>query len=331
LRVGPNSAAGIEDGIDQIKMTERQPLHPDDPVDLHLHTWASDGRWEPETLTRYLAEQGFRLAAVADHDTMHNVPRMIAHGRAAGIEIIPAVEMTTRWHERQVHVLVYGITLAAPDAGPFRRVLQTQQDQLRETAERAAELLRLHGRFIPALEEVALGLPLTPHHVFSAMIRHGHGSNLYQAHNIVRGLGEPVIVDVPIEDTVRAVHESGGLAIVAHPGRDEGFGVLKEADLDAMLREVPIDGVEAHYRSYNDADVERYRNWAEANALLVSSGSDSHWPSHPVNPTPHPARWVAGLLERLGYEVGPWEGPAWVARSPAEPVVEPAPAPTASS
>jgi hypothetical protein len=53
--------------------------------------------------------------------------------------------------------------------------------------------------------------------------------------------------------------------------------------------------------------------------LLVSSGSDSHWPNHPVNPIAHNARWVAPLLERLGYTVEPWEGPAWLPAPPAEP------------
>jgi predicted metal-dependent phosphoesterase TrpH len=293
-------------------MRERPVIHPDDPVDLHMHTFASDGRWTPGELASYLHEHGFRVVALADHDTMHAVPEMAERTSALGMHFIPAVEMTTRWERRQVHLLVYGIDPTGPRAAPFLAVLHRQQEQLRETAERAAGLLEAHGRYIPTLDEVAMGLPLTPHRVFTAMIRHGHGGNLYQAHNIVRGLGEPVVVDVPLDETVDAAHRSGALSIVAHPGRDDGFGVLKEEELDRMLAGIPIDGVEAHYRSYKDVDTERYRNWAERHDLLVSCGSDSHWPGYPVNPTAHPARWVAPLLERLGYRVGPWEGPAWI-------------------
>jgi 3',5'-nucleoside bisphosphate phosphatase len=295
-------------------------LHPDDPVDLHMHTFASDGRWTPETLVAYLAEHGFRLIALADHDTMHNVPEVGRLAAEQGIGFIPAVEVTTRWRNRQVHLLVYGIAPDDPRSQPFLSVLARQQEQLRTTSERMIELLEAHCRYIPALDDVAMGLPLTPHRVFTAMIRHGHGNNLYQAHNIVRGLGEPVIVDVPLDETVAAAHESGALTIVAHPGRDDGSGLLLEGDLDEMLSQIPIDGVEAHYRSYKDADTERYRDWAERNGLLVSSGSDSHWPNHPVNPIPHPARWIAPLLGRLGVEVAPWEGPAWVPAPAAEPV-----------
>jgi 3',5'-nucleoside bisphosphate phosphatase len=298
-------------------MPERVILHPDDPVDLHMHTFASDGRWTPETLTAYLAEHGFKLVALADHDTMHNVPEMMESTTAAGIGFIPAVEMTTRWKNRQVHLLVYGIDLRSDRSAAFASMLKHQQDQLSTTSERMVALLEAHARYIPSLDQIAMGMPLTPHRVFTAMIHHGHGNNLYQAHSIVRGLGEPAMVDVPLKETVEAAHASGGIAIVAHPGRDDGFGVLKQPELDEMLADIPIDGVEAHYRSYKDADTEHYRDWAEANGLLVSSGSDSHWPNHPVNPTPHPARWSADLLRRLGIEVGPWEGPAWLP-TPAE-------------
>src|SRR5687768_12058419 len=133
----------------------RRVIQADDLVDLHLHTYASDGRWAPETLTTHLREAGFRVAAVADHDTMHSVPEMQARAADAGIELIPAVEMTTRWENRQVHLLVYGIELSAPRAAAFTGVLRLQQEQLRDTAARSVTLIERHGRRIPSLEEVA--------------------------------------------------------------------------------------------------------------------------------------------------------------------------------
>lgn len=292
--------------------TTRPFVGPDDAVDLHMHTRASDGQWTPETLVAHLAENSFKVVAVADHDSMHSVPETVERGADVGIHVVPAVEMTTRWEERQVHCLVYGIDLHSAASGTFRALLQRQQDNLTATAERMVSLLERHGRRIPSLDEVAAGRPLTPHLVFTSMIKNGHGSNLYLAHNIIRGLGEEALVDVPLAETVEAVNEAGAVAIVAHPGRNDGWGFLYEDRLDAMRQTVDIDGVEAHYRTYTSGDVERYRNYAEEHGLLVSSGSDSHWPNHPVNPTPHPARWSVQLLVRLGFEVGPFEGPAWV-------------------
>ncbi len=304
-----------------MRSTTKILIEPDDAVDLHMHTLASDGRWTPETLVAYLKDESFRVVAVADHDSMDSVPEMIARGEAAGIHVVPAVEMTTRWEERQVHCLVYGVDLSSARSAGFQALLSRQQDNLRATSERMVALLERHGRHLPSLQEVTAGRPLRPHLVFTTMIKDGHGSSLYSAHNIVRGLGEPALVDVPLDETVAMAHQAGAIAIIAHPGRNDGWGFLYEDRLDKMRSEIPIDGVEAHYRSYTSADTERYRNYAEQHGLLVSSGSDSHWPNFPVNPRPHPARWIAPLLGRVGVDVGEFEGPAWVppADAPAAP------------
>ena len=301
-------------------MPPRITLRPTDSIDLHMHTWASDGGWDPPALAQHLADRGFRVIAVADHDTMYSVPAMQREAVERGMILIPAVEVTTRWNGRQVHVLIYGIDLDSSRTAAFRDLMALQREQLRATAQRAADLIEHHGRRIPALAEMSRGLSLTPHHVFTAMIRAGHGHNLYQAHNIVRSLGEPVIVDVPIGDTIAAAHEAGAIAIVAHPGRDEGNGILTAELLDQLRQEAPVDGVEAHYRSYKDADVQRYRDWADERRLLVSTGSDSHRPAFPVDPIAFEARWSAALLERLGIEVEPWDGPAWEPATAPEPV-----------
>ncbi len=44
------------------------------PVDLHLHTTASDGTWLPTELVRAAAGKGVTVIAVTDHDTMDGIP-----------------------------------------------------------------------------------------------------------------------------------------------------------------------------------------------------------------------------------------------------------------
>lgn len=298
-------------------------IGPEDAVDLHMHTTASDGRWTTEALIDHLAENNFKVIAVADHDTMASVPEAIERGNAAGIHVIPAVEVTTWWDIRQVHCLVYGVDISSPSAAPFASLLRRQQDELIATSERMIEVLERHGRRLPSLDDLLAGRPLRPHFVFMSMIKDGHGTNLYTAHNIVKSLGEPALVDVPLAETVESAQRSGGVAIIAHPGRNDGWGFLYEDRLDTMRETVTFDGVEAHYRSYTAADTQLYRNYAETHGLVVSTGSDSHWPNFPVNPIQHPARWAAELLDRLGVEVEPFEGPAWV---PPQPPPEDSPA-----
>ncbi|MBA3415435.1 MAG: PHP domain-containing protein, partial [Chloroflexia bacterium] len=228
------------------------PLAPTDKVDLHLHTLASDGAWTPAALVDHLAAEGFRVAAVCDHDSQRSVAETTRRAAKRGIRVIPAVEVTTRWRDRQWHLLVYGIDPRdAGDSGrAFRSVLADLDARLMELAEDARARIEASGRPLPSLEEVAAGRPLWPYHVLCTAIREGHARNLKTAAELVTELGGGFSADEPLARVVVAAHEAGGLCVVAHPGRSDSVGEMTEADLDAMLAEVPIDGLEAHYRSY---------------------------------------------------------------------------------
>jgi glyoxylase-like metal-dependent hydrolase (beta-lactamase superfamily II) len=98
---------------------------------------------------------------------------------------------------------------------------------------------------------------------------------------------------------------------VAHPGREFEGGNIQEADIDTIRASIPIDGLEAHYRSYTDARTEHYRAIADARSLLISCGSDSHGPGQPVDPRPWHAGWCADLLERLGFVIADTAQEIW--------------------
>lgn len=290
---------------------DTEPLSPDAAVDLHMHTRASDGDWTPEKLIEELDRRDFSVVAVADHDTMDSVDEMMQRGAERGIRVIPAVEMTTRWRERQIHLLVYGLYASKPESKPFMDLLARQQEDLAAMSERILNLLEQNGRKIRSMDEVLAGRPQKPYMVYRAMIKDGHGTNLRTAHNIVKGMDEPGLVDVSIAETVEKAQAAGAVAVIAHPGRDDGWGVMKSNELNDLRSEVPFDGVEAHYRSYTVNDTRLYRGWADEHELVVSTGSDSHGPGWPVNPIPYKAAWSMHLLRRLGIAVERPEGAVW--------------------
>jgi predicted metal-dependent phosphoesterase TrpH len=294
----PTASDGLAAGLN---------LNPTDAVDLHLHTLASDGAWTPAALLDHLAAGNFRVAAVCDHDTQRSVPELMRRASKRGIHVIPGVEVTARWRDRQWHILIYGIRPDRADdaAAPFRFVLADLDARLQELAEDARRRLEGSNRPLHCLEEIVAGRPLWPFHVLSAAIREAHARDLKTAAELVTSLGGGFSADVELERVVAAAHEAGGLCLVAHPGRADAVGIMTEADLDAMLAEMPIDGLEAHYRSYSDEQTALYREMAERRGLLISCGSDSHAPGRPVEPRPWRASWCADLLGRLGVTVTP--------------------------
>lgn len=291
-------------------------LRPDDAVDVHMHTLASDGDWKPQELVDHLAERNFRVIAVCDHDTMRSVDEMIERAEPRGMIVVPGIEVTTEWDNRQWHLLVYNVDLELPRSSKFKSIIDEQDQNLRAAAERAIELVENRGYRLKSLDEVVAGRPLLPVHVLRTIIKDEYASNLMTAHRLVIDAGETLKVDWPLDDVVAAAKEAGGVCIVAHPGRDDGGGLMSEDQLDRMLRIAAIDGIEGHYRSYTDDDTTKYRNMAIERNLVVSCGSDSHAPGHPVDPKPHAARWVTPFLRRLGLCVEPFRGASWQPGAP---------------
>ncbi|HYA48106.1 MAG TPA: PHP domain-containing protein, partial [Burkholderiales bacterium] len=74
-------------------------------VDFHVHSNRScDGDYSPAELVGFAREKGFRAISIADHDTVAAYPEAVELGQAAGIEVIPSVEITTLYAGREFHL-----------------------------------------------------------------------------------------------------------------------------------------------------------------------------------------------------------------------------------
>jgi predicted metal-dependent phosphoesterase TrpH len=307
------------------------------PVDLHMHTRASDGEWTPSALIDQLAGRGFRVAAVCDHDTQRSVVQANELGKSRGVHVLPGVEVTCGWNDRQLHILCYGVRPdRLDDASADYRALMNRIDlQLQEVAADAARRIEADGKPLPNLDEVRDSRPLWPFHVLSAAIEMKHVPNLTKAAELVVALGGTFTAELPLADVVAATHKAGGVCSIAHPGRADAVGIVSEEDIDRIVAETGMDGLEAHYRSYSDQQTALYRRLARERGMLVSAGSDSHARHRPVNPRPWHAVWVKDLLERLGVDLLPLPDgePDWIAGMdpqaaiPAPPPPPPAPDP----
>jgi hypothetical protein len=105
-------------------------------IDLHLHTTASDGTCTPEDLVHRAWKVGLRTISVTDHDTMAAVAPATAAAGPLGVTVIPGIEITSVHEGRDVHVLAYFLSEAAPG---LQELLAQQR---RARVERAHEIAR---------------------------------------------------------------------------------------------------------------------------------------------------------------------------------------------
>ncbi|MDP2857379.1 MAG: DUF6282 family protein, partial [Bacillota bacterium] len=76
-------------------------------ADLHVHTNASDGALAPAEMVEQARRAGLCALGITDHDTVSGIAAAMVAGEAAGVEIVPGVEINTDYPGEDVHVLGY--------------------------------------------------------------------------------------------------------------------------------------------------------------------------------------------------------------------------------
>ncbi len=275
----------------------------DAAVDLHLHTFYSDGVWSPEQLLDHLVSEGFGLAAITDHDRVDTLAEIQELAIQKQFPVLVGIEMTALWNANWADVLCYGFNLENRALDHLAHdVFQRQQQNLRDAY---AYLLR-QGYPFPALEDnlellTILKKPCArqPHEFVSLVEKYGYGT---ADGSLLRSL-EKAGLEVVMTDmaaVVKAAHQDGGVCLIAHPGRDD-VTLFDISLLDRLREEIPIDGLEVYYPKHTAEQTSMYREYAQKYGLLISSGSDSHGPDK--KPIKYQAGLSQSLLQRLGIQV----------------------------
>jgi predicted metal-dependent phosphoesterase TrpH len=276
-----------------------------DAVDLQMHTVYSDGAWRPAELFDYLAAHAFRVVAVTDHDTLDHTEELIALGAARGVMVLPAVEVTTGWRDVRADLLCYAPYGASITDGALRAVARaTERTQYENTLAVHEELMRRDFTFprqgeVLAAHDGRLRLPIDNARL---LLGHGYTQTLDAAIALMRGAGYRSIA-APLAEAVVAAHESGFVALLAHPGRiGDEISRFDPPLLAEVLQEIPLDGIEVLYPTHTAAQTAAYAGLVAERGLLRSAGSDSHGPQQRL-PIPYPAVSCARLLARCGITV----------------------------
>ncbi len=261
--------------------------------DLHLHTTCSDGALAPEALAEAARAAGLGLIAVTDHDTTAGVARARA-AAAAGLEVLAGVELTCTRDGEDLHLLGYGIATAHPRMVAWQETVGARrQARVGEIVDR----LRALGVAI-GVEDVRLppgnrtaGRP----HIAAALVRLGRVRTVQDAFDRWLADGGPAAVPAAgpsVEQGIAVVHETGGLAVWAHPS-------LEDAAAFAELRDAGLDGAEVWRPGLPPAASAHLEGAARRANLLLSGGSDWHGGTPPLGTWYLSARRVEPLLACL--------------------------------
>lgn len=302
-------------------------------LDFHVHSTASDGTVAPAELARRAMARGFAAIALTDHDNCDGIAEFLSyeydpddapeteqldeglHTPNPDVRRIAGIELSIEPGEGfdKFHLLGLGID---PRNERLRAFLARILDGRNERNEFMLANFARIGINIPhdEIASYAHGDVLARPHFAKWLLDHGYCESIRQ------GFEKYLLPDSPSEtrcyenryhpaqeEAFAAIHDAGGLCIMAHPKYWRNEWRLGGVDYEAAqrelcrLKEIGLDGMEALYQANFPREDVAWVMIAERTGLLKSAGSDYHGANKPnirLGMSVEPM-YIQPLLERL--------------------------------
>ncbi len=255
-------------------------------IDLHLHTFFSDGTLSPEELVSYAKENGITTMAITDHDGVSALERGIIAGEKLGIRVMTGIEFSTEDENGiYMHLLGYGFDWR-------NKALNREVEMIRKKREERnnALLAALNNIGLYLSEEdlvIREGQDYVGKPTFAiALMKKGYISSPKEAFTEGKFMRSPAVrkihrEKISIQKAIKLINDAGGISVLAHPMKIAGIGRKMDFfqeldDLLVKLKNWGLDGMECYYRTHGKEEAMRLKQMADYNQLIVTAGSDFH-------------------------------------------------------
>lgn len=246
-------------------------------VDLHIHTYYSDGTMSPKEVVEDAKRKNLGIIAITDHDVLDSYEELKVEAEKAGIIAIRGVEIDSIFEGHLVHLLAYKFE----DNEKLFKLINHAKEQLLETS---IELIR-------RMENDYEGISLEDYNSYEYERRKGgwKGIHYLQDRKITEGLfdgvkfygkydcGHEKFAFPSVGEVCNTVHDANGYVVLAHPcnyySNKNKEDILEKLEI---LKSLGIDGVECYYPANSDLMTNTCLEFCKDNNLIITAGSDGH-------------------------------------------------------
>jgi predicted metal-dependent phosphoesterase TrpH len=241
-------------------------------VDLHIHTYFSDGINSPEEVLEIVRNRNLTAFSICDHDNIGGYLQLKGQLGRNDPELVPGVELSSGYGGEDIHILGYYFDLSSDELNNELLSFRNRRNQ------RGAEMLnKLKGMGIDIpldlVKELAGRSAIGRPNVADALVGIKAVSSFAEAFEKYIGYNCPAYIpkeNMTPREAIELIHRAGGLAVLAHPGiADAG------SHIDEYL-EYGLDGIEVYHPMHNNRIQQRYAKLAESKNILATGGSDFH-------------------------------------------------------
>ena len=253
--------------------------------DLHCHSTVSDGLLSPADLVTRAAGRGVKFLALTDHDDVTGLAEAADAAARHGMKFINGVEISVSWRNFTLHIIGLKIDPAYP---PLVEGLRGIRSGRGARAKLMADSLAksgiggaLEGAYRYAGNPGIIGRT----HFARFLVESGQCKDVRSVFKNYLVKGKPGYVShqwAALPDAVSWICGSGGVAVLAHPGRyTAGRKAMGQKTLRELLREFSDlggQGIEVVSGCHTPEQYAEFARYAKEFGLFASCGSDFHGP-----------------------------------------------------
>jgi len=239
-------------------------------ADLHIHSTVSDGSNTIEALIKKAKSAGLGAIGITEHDTLAHLNRLPLD---ADLQIIGGVELSAIHRETGAKAHMLGYHIQKPEI--ITALTLPLLEARNRNSERQVEILMGLGyQFDFEQLTRADGKYLYKQHIMEWLYKSGQVPDMFGAFYQVtfknKGVCDFDIAYIDVFDAVRAIKESGGLAVLAHPGQQQNFFLIP------ALAKLGLDGLELNHYANSETDRKAIDDYAAQYGFFLTGGSDYH-------------------------------------------------------
>jgi len=244
-------------------------------LDLHCHSYFSDGKHSPEFVLNRAKDNGVTHLALTDHDCIDGVLDLRGQYELSEIELINGVEISTLWNSMEIHVV--GLCIDANDLG-LNTLLNTQQDKRRIRVKQIHLAMEKAG--ITGLDDhmasQKCASPSRSHIADFLLLRNKFSSRKSAFKSLIKNgrfYAKPHWCS--ISEAINSIQKAGGLSVLAHPHRYK-LSNTKLKRLISDFKHYNGDAIEVCYSNIGNEVRDFLGRLSVDHELSASIGSDFH-------------------------------------------------------
>ncbi len=246
-------------------------------VDLHMHSYYSDGSFSPREVVELAKKKGLGFISITDHNTIEAHEEFIAACQDLEMDYVLGVELDCVFKTKSVHLLAYDFRVNEE----FLAIINKSRDLLDQ----------MGIDLIAIMEKEYDHISSADYEAYEYDRRKGGFKGIHYLHD--RGFTENVMdglkiyrdynvfywnYDFPtVEEAIKQIHACGGKAVLAHPGKYYRNSSMDEVIEDfKLLFSQGIDGIECYYPIHSEELTNCCVSFCGEHDLMTTVGCDCH-------------------------------------------------------